>query len=105
MVPPFIKNRVKDTYDLLKFIWEKELPLDIVTFFETYKNVALVNIGVGSPDSGTAANFQVTFREIRTVKLQEVKITANVNPGELDNDTSRQASPGADRGRQVGVPQ
>jgi hypothetical protein len=104
-IPPAAKNRIKDVYEALKAFWEEETTGDIVTYFETYKNVAISNISVGSPDNGTAARYQVSFREIKTVKLKEQVITADIRPGALNNPNAKQASPITNVGQQTGVPQ
>lgn len=102
-INPQAKDRMMEAYGALKKIWKEKKPITIVTFFETYIDVGITNIGIGSPDGGTAFRPQISFKEMNIVKLAKVVLDTDFKVGAMDNDTSKQSAQKADLGKQVGV--
>jgi len=65
---------------------------------KVYKDVAITSIPVArDSDTGDSLTFQISFRQVNVVKLQEIEIEAKVN--NLDTNANRQASPAFNAGR------
>ena len=86
----------------LKKIWKERQTVTIVTFFETYENVAITNISIPAPESGTAFKPEISFKEVNVVKLTTIIALASVKVGKMDSNKAKQASPTADLGKQTG---
>lgn len=101
-----VTNRAKEAYDELKRIWKERSLISIITIMQRYDNVAITN--VSSPrDEGTgeAIIFNVSFREVKIVKLKTVQIDTTIEAGRPVNNNSRQASAKRDIGRTTGTEQ
>lgn len=97
-----LPNRALTAYDAFKLLWLNRTTLDIVTTLEVYEDVAVTAINPTKVEGAEVIEFSVSFQEIKTVKLQEQAITANVAPKDMSNNTNRQAAPKFSADRQVG---
>ena len=52
-------------------------------------------------DSGDALEIKVSFRQILTVALKEDKVTAQVQPKDMDSDINRKSALGVNGGQKV----
>lgn len=88
-----VTNRAQDTFDLLTAMWEAREPVIISTVLKIYENVVITDIKVSRDENtGEAIEFAISFQKIRTVKLHEVTIEANIKLNSLDSDKQKQAS-------------
>ena len=100
--PLQLKTRVQKAYSFLKELWRKQVPIDIVSVLEVYKNVAIVSIKMKrSGETGDAQQFEIAFREIAVRKLDLLQTGININIDTIDNDLDKQALPETDMGRQT----
>ena len=80
----------------------KEL-VTIVSALEVYNNVAITEIETErNGESGDALEIKVSFRQVNKVGLREDKVTAQVQPEDMNSDINRSASVGTNGGQQVG---
>jgi len=101
---PFPKNRAQEAFDALKRIRDSRQLVTLVTNLEIYNDVAITGISAGrSSDDGESQSFSISFQEARVVQLRTVAIEARVNPGNLNNNRARQASPQSNVGRTTGT--
>ena len=98
-------NPAKDMWENLKALWENREPVTIVTTLEVYENVVITHAATSrAEDSGEALEFEIQFTQIRTVKLQEVQITASVAPLTMKTDTDKKAAVKKNKGKEVAKP-
>lgn len=96
-------NRAADAWTLFKNLWKRCELVTIVTTLEVYENVAVTNVSTErSSASGDALQFDVTFQEVRQPELQEVTLSATVQPPKMDTPQRRQASGKVRNGRVTG---
>lgn len=99
-----VSNRAQDAFDELIRLWKKRIPVTMVTVMRVYENVAIMDVMVDrSSDTGEAIALNVSFQQIKTVKLKEVQIDVGVRIRDTKSDQNRQSSPRAEIGRTVGV--
>lgn len=97
------KNRAADAWTLFKNLWARRELVTIVTVLELYENVAVTNISTErSSSTGDALQFDVTFQQVRQPKLQEVTLSATVQPPAMDTPERQQASLKVRNGRVTG---
>jgi hypothetical protein len=97
-----LENRAKQAWIDLKAVMDAKQPVTIVTSLEVYDNVAITNISTErNGDSGDALEIKVSFRQILTVALKEDKITAQVQPKDMDSDINRKSALGVNVGQKV----
>lgn len=98
-------NPAKDAWETLKGIWDRSQLVDIVTVMEIYSQVAITNVGMmRDAENGEAQTFDISFKEVRRVRLQEQTVSAEINPSDMANDLNRLASRKSTSGVVVGVP-
>ena len=98
-----LKNRAADAWNELKAVMDAKQTVTIVTALEVYENVAMTNIETTlDGESGDALAIRITFKQVKTVQLREDKVTAQVQPENMDSDINRQAAVGVDGGQKVG---
>lgn len=96
-------NRSQDAFDILERIMTAGELVTITTVLKVYQNVAITNLNVvRNSATGEALTFDVSFKQGKIVKLQEVVVETSVSIANMDNDTNRQAAPELDAGRTVG---
>jgi hypothetical protein len=97
-----LENRAKQAWVDLKAVMDAKQPVTIVTSLEVYDNVAITNISTErNGDSGDALEIKVSFRQILTVALKEDKVTAQVQPKDMDSDINRKSALGVNVGQKV----
>jgi hypothetical protein len=97
-----LENRAKKAWIDLKAVMDAKQPVTIVTSLEVYDNVAITNISTErNGDSGDALEIKVSFRQILTVALKEDKVTAQVQPKDMDSDINRKSALGVNVGQKV----
>ncbi len=97
-----LENRAKHAWNDLKAVMDAKQPVTIVTSLEVYDNVAITNISTTRDgDSGDALVIQISFSQILTVALKEDKVTAQVQPKDMDSDINRKAALGINDGQKV----
>ena len=97
-----LENRARQAWIDLKAVMDAKQPVTIVTSLEVYENVAITNISTErNGDSGDALEIKVSFRQILTVALKEDKVTAQVQPKDMDSDINRKSALGVNGGQKV----
>lgn len=97
-----LTNRSQDAFDAINRLWKSRELVTIVTVLKVYENVAITDISIDRSEStGEAIAMNVTFRQIKQVKLKTAQIDLAVNIKDMNNDTNRQATPPTDVGRTV----
>lgn len=98
-----LKNRAAETWEELKAAMDRRELVTIVTALEVYDNVAITRISAPRDgDSGDAQEFEISFKQVETVKLKETKVTAQVQPKDMESDINRASAVNIDNGQQVG---
>lgn len=99
-----LENRALNAWRDLKDIMEAGETVTIVTALEVYENVAITNIATSRDgDSGDALEIQISFRQVQTVQLMEDKVSAQVQPSDMNSDINRVSAVGVDSGQNVGM--
>ena len=97
-----LENRAKQAWEDLKSLMDSKQLVTIVTSLEVYDNVAITSIETERDgDSGDALEIKVGFKQVQKVKLREDKVTAQVQPENMDSDINRLAAVGTNSGQQV----
>lgn len=97
-----LENRARQAWIDLKAVMDAKQPVTIVTSLDVYENVAITNISTErNGDSGDALEIKVSFRQILTVALKEDKVTAQVQPKDMDSDINRKSALGVNGGQKV----
>ena len=97
-----LENRAKQAWEDLKSLMDSKQLVTIVTSLEVYDNVAITSIETErNGDSGDALEIKVGFKQVQKVKLREDKVTAQVQPENMDSDINRLAAVGTNSGQQV----
>jgi len=70
---PFgIPNKMKNTYDAFKKLWQSRELVTIVTMLQSYTDVAITSINIDRDgDSGHSQTFEVSFQQIKKVVFQK----------------------------------
>lgn len=98
-----LKNRAAETWEELKATMDRKELVTIVTALEVYDNVAITRISAPRDgDSGDAQEFEISFKQVEVVKLREDKVTAQVQPKDMESDINRESAVNIDNGQQVG---
>lgn len=98
-----LKNRAAETWEELKATMDRKELVTIVTALEVYDNVAITKISAPRDgDSGDAQEFEISFKQVEVVKLREDKVTAQVQPKDMESDINRASAVNIDNGQQVG---
>lgn len=97
-----LKNRAAQAWEDLKAIMDRRELVTIVCALEVYDDVAITHVGaLRDAESGDAQEFELTFRQVQKVQLREDKVTAQVQPADMDSDINRQTAVGTSSGQQV----
>ena len=97
-----LENRAKQAWEDLKSLMDSKQLVTIVTSLEVYDNVAITSIETErNGDTGDALEIKVGFKQVQKVQLREEKVTAQVQPKNMDSDINRLASVGTNSGQQV----
>lgn len=97
-------NAAADVWKAFKLLHEARQLVTITTVLEVYDNVAITNVATSRDGtSGEALVFEVTFQQVKSVKLKETTITAQTHPKKMDTELNRQASAEIDTGRKTGT--
>ena len=97
-----LENRAKQAWEDLKSLMDSKKLVTIVTSLEVYDNVAITSIETERDgDTGDALEIKVGFKQVQKVQLREDKVTAQVQPENMDSDINRLAAVGTNSGQQV----
>lgn len=97
-----LENRAKQAWEDLKSLMDSKQLVTIVTSLEVYNNVAITSIETERDgDTGDALEIKVGFKQVQKVRLREDKVTAQVQPENMDSDINRLAAVGTNSGQQV----
>lgn len=97
-----LKNRAAETWEELKATMDRRELVTIVTALEVYENVAITRISAPRDgDSGDAQEFEISFKQVETVKLREEQVSAQVQPKDMDSDINRSSAVNMNNGQQV----
>lgn len=97
-----LENRARQAWEDLKAVQDRKELVTIVTALEVYDNVAITHIETErNGDSGDALEIEITFKQVKKVQLREDKVTAQVQPNDMDSDINRSAAVGTSNGQQV----
>lgn len=98
---PFaFSNRAEDVFKALVSFWEQKTLLTMTTILNVYNNVAITNMPITlDEDSGDSMTFQISFREVKVVTLQEISIEATISVPNLGININRQVAPPFNAGR------
>lgn len=98
-------NKALRAWERLKSIAEDMQPVTIVTVMETYTDVIVTHVGaMRDGDSGDGQEFDVTFKQVKRVRLKEDEITAVVSPKDMGTATNRRIAPNVDSGQITATP-
>lgn len=98
-----LPNRALTAFDALKLLWRSRETVKIVTTIDTYDSVAIASITPTRENAGEVLEFNITFQELKKVKLKEQALEASVSPLNMNTDLDRQAAPKVSLGKQVGT--
>lgn len=97
-------NRAQDAYDEIVRLWKNRETVTLVSVLRTYNDIAIVDVNVSlSADTGSAIVLDISFKQIKKVKLKTVLIDVGVNIKDTKTDIKRQSSPALDQGRTIGA--
>lgn len=97
-------NRARQAWEELKGVMDRRELVTIVTALEVYENVAITSIETSRDgESGDALEIRISFRQVSKVRLKEDKVSAQVQPKNMDSAVNRDAAVGINGGQQVGV--
>ncbi|MGD8707100.1 MAG: hypothetical protein PVI88_00265 [Nitrosopumilaceae archaeon] len=98
--PGLYSNRAQDAFDALVALWKEKTLVTITTVLRVYENVAIVSIPIArDTDSGESITIQVSFKQVKTVKLQEVTLELDVKVQDLKSNKNRQVAKKTEVGR------
>jgi hypothetical protein len=101
-----VTNRAKDAFDELKRLWKERSLISIITIMQRYDNVVIENVSMPRDEgTGEAIIINLSFRQVKIVKLKTVQIDTTIEAGRPVNNNSRQASAKRDIGRTTGTEQ
>lgn len=93
-------NRAQDAFDALIALWEERTLVTITTVLRVYENVAITSMPFArDTDSGESITIQVSFKKVKTVKLEEVVLELAVKVKDLKSNKNRQVSKKSNIGR------
>jgi len=95
-----ISNRAQDAFDALVALWREKTLLTAVTMLKVYENVVITDMPiVRDTDSGESLTAQISFKQVKIVKLQEVVLELNVKVNNLGSNANRQVAGKTNIGR------
>lgn len=99
-----LENRARKVWEELLALQKSGELVTIVTSLEVYDNVAITHLETERDgDTGEALAIQIGFKQVQKVQLREDKVTAQVQPKDMDSDINRSAAVGVNGGQQVGA--
>lgn len=99
-----LKNRAAEAWKDLLEVQKRGDLVTIVTALEVYDNVAITHIATNRDGgSGDALEIEISFRQVQKVQLQEDKVSAQVQPKDMESDINRSAAVGLNGGQKVGA--
>lgn len=99
-----LENRARKVWEELLALQKRGELVTIVTSLEVYDNVAITHLETERDgDTGEALAIQIGFKQVQKVQLREDKVTAQVQPKDMDSDINRSAAVGVNGGQQVGA--
>ena len=98
-----LKNRAEQAWTDLKEIMDNRELVTIVCALEVYNDVAITHVGaVRNGESGDAQEFEISFRQVKRVRLNEHRVSLDVEePENMNTDINRAAAVNLDGGQQV----
>lgn len=97
-------NRAQDAFEEMIRLWKSKELVTVITIMRVYEQMAITSVSVArSNQTGEAIELNISFKKLRTVKLQKVQIETGIKINEMTNDLNRQSSPTLNTGSQVGV--
>lgn len=99
-----LTNRAQNAFEEMERLWRSRELVTIVTVMKVYSNVAITNVNVARSDvTGEAIALNVSFQEVKKVKLKTVLIDTSVNVKDMSTAQNQQAATPFDAGRTVEV--
>ena len=97
-----LKNRAAQTWNDLLEVQRRGDLVTIVTALEVYDNVAITHLATNRDGtSGDALEIEVGFRQVEKVQLQEDRVSARVQPKDMESDINRASAVGVNGGQVV----
>lgn len=99
-----LENRARKVWEELLAVQKRGELVTIVTSLEVYDNVAITHLDTERDgETGEALAIQINFKQVQKVQLREDKVTAQVQPKDMNSDINRSAAVGVNGGQQVGA--
>lgn len=99
-------NRAQNAFDEIIRLWQKRVLVTVVTVMRVYENVAIENINVNrSEGTGEAISMNISFKQVKQVKLKSVLVDTSVKITNMDNKLNQQSASAIDVGRSTKVVQ
>lgn len=99
------RNRAQDAYDEILRLWKQRETVTLVSVLRVYDDIGIVDVGTTlSADTGSAIVLDISFQQVKKVKLRTVLIDVGVNIKDTVTDIKRQASAPVDQGTTIGIP-
>lgn len=96
-------DRAQDAFDEIIRLWKTRELVTIICVLKVYENVAITNVKITrSAATGDAIVLDISFKQVKVVKLRTVLIDVGVNPKGMKTDSNRQIAAPSDQGRTVG---
>ena len=102
-------NRAQSAFDALIDLWQSKQLVTIVTVMRVYDNVAIMGCSIArSSSTGEAIELNISFKKIRTVKLQQFQASAVIGQAppiktpDMSTDQNKQSGVKLDFGHQLG---
>ena len=100
-LPLLITNRAQDNFDAFVSLHEERTLVEITTVLKVYEDMAITNISISrDEETGESLQANISFKKVKTVKLQEVEVEVSVKVDDLNSNQNRQVSSQTDAGRQ-----
>jgi len=98
-------SRAKAAWEKLKELFNKKELVTITTTLEEYKDCMITDLRTArEEDQGDFLEFELTFKQVRQVKLQGAAITTAAKPkqGSKASKQEKQANPQVSQGKKLG---
>ena len=95
-------NRAQDVFNALVSLWNERTLVTITSILKVYDNVAITSMPIiRDASSGESIIIQLSFQQVKVVKLQELELVLSVKVNDLDSDINQQTVDVIDAGRTV----
>ncbi len=102
--PLITSNRAEDTFNALVELWESKTLFTMYTILNVYDNVAITSMPITlDENSADSLIFQISFREVKVVTLQEIEVEVDVKTDGVDTNAKRQVAKEHNAGRTVAL--